>query len=293
MRFAPGTILVFDRGYMDYQWYAELTRQGVFFVTRLRHDAHYPVLEEGAPCPSTALSSATSSSGWAATGTARNSLCASSRLGSRSGRSPWCSSPTTSSLAPLRSPASIESAGRSRPETELAGQKLRRHQRQCPEDPDLDRPDRHAAPPLSSVAGFLWLVLVQSGRSAPPTTLRLPRPVRLARSTVSTPASSPRSTSSPTGAHAGLKALIIWTATVIQKLPTCFSRPRSGPSKPSSSNTTGPGPPLIWTALPFRAACRAKSQALLVTLLHEEGELQRCQVPGFRFQSERGGERVR
>jgi len=45
-RFQPGTILVFDRGYVDYRWYEELTRQGVFFVTRLRHDAHYRVLQE-------------------------------------------------------------------------------------------------------------------------------------------------------------------------------------------------------------------------------------------------------
>ena len=45
LRFAPGTILVFDRGYVDYWWYELLTRQGVFFVTRLRHDAHYRVVE--------------------------------------------------------------------------------------------------------------------------------------------------------------------------------------------------------------------------------------------------------
>jgi hypothetical protein len=46
LRFAPGTILVFDRGYVDYQWYQQLTDDGVFFVTRLRHDAHYRVLEQ-------------------------------------------------------------------------------------------------------------------------------------------------------------------------------------------------------------------------------------------------------
>ena len=45
LRFEPGTILVFDRGYVDYRWYESLTRQGVFFVTRLRHDAHYRVCE--------------------------------------------------------------------------------------------------------------------------------------------------------------------------------------------------------------------------------------------------------
>ena len=45
-QFAAGTILVFDRGYVDYQWYQRLTDQRVFFVTRLRHDAHYQVLQE-------------------------------------------------------------------------------------------------------------------------------------------------------------------------------------------------------------------------------------------------------
>jgi hypothetical protein len=46
LRLAPGTILVFDRGYADYRWFESLTQQGVFFVTRLRHDAHFQVLEE-------------------------------------------------------------------------------------------------------------------------------------------------------------------------------------------------------------------------------------------------------
>jgi hypothetical protein len=44
--FSPGTIVVFDRGYVDYQWYQRLTEDGVFFVTRMRHDANYRVLEQ-------------------------------------------------------------------------------------------------------------------------------------------------------------------------------------------------------------------------------------------------------
>ena len=46
LHFQPGTILILDRGYVDYAWFEGLTRQGVFFVTRLRHDAHYQVREE-------------------------------------------------------------------------------------------------------------------------------------------------------------------------------------------------------------------------------------------------------
>jgi Transposase DDE domain len=37
----PGTIGVFDRGYLDYQWFVELTRQGVYWVTRRKDNADY------------------------------------------------------------------------------------------------------------------------------------------------------------------------------------------------------------------------------------------------------------
>lgn len=43
MSFAPGTMLVFDRGYSDYDWWLSLTRQKVFFVTRLKDNAEYGI----------------------------------------------------------------------------------------------------------------------------------------------------------------------------------------------------------------------------------------------------------
>ena len=46
LRFAPGTILVFDRGYTDYEWFVSLLKQGVYFVTRLKENADYGVVEE-------------------------------------------------------------------------------------------------------------------------------------------------------------------------------------------------------------------------------------------------------
>jgi hypothetical protein len=46
MQFPAGTMLVFDRGYQDYGWFERLTREGVFFVTRLRCHAHIEVLAE-------------------------------------------------------------------------------------------------------------------------------------------------------------------------------------------------------------------------------------------------------
>jgi IS4 transposase len=47
-QFVPGTILLFDRGYMNFRWYWALTQAGVFFVTRLRVNARYEVVERRA-----------------------------------------------------------------------------------------------------------------------------------------------------------------------------------------------------------------------------------------------------
>lgn len=43
-RFEPGTILVFDRGYLKVAWFAELTAAGVYFVTRLKSTTRYGVV---------------------------------------------------------------------------------------------------------------------------------------------------------------------------------------------------------------------------------------------------------
>lgn len=44
--FTPGSILVFDRGYNDYDWFERLTQQGVSFVTRMKDNADYIVIED-------------------------------------------------------------------------------------------------------------------------------------------------------------------------------------------------------------------------------------------------------
>ena len=46
--FAPGTVLVFDKGYIDYAWLATLQRAGVFFVTRFKANTDYAVVERAA-----------------------------------------------------------------------------------------------------------------------------------------------------------------------------------------------------------------------------------------------------
>jgi putative transposase len=41
--FPKGSIVAFDKGYFDYEWYKTLTDKGIFFVTRLRTNAVYEV----------------------------------------------------------------------------------------------------------------------------------------------------------------------------------------------------------------------------------------------------------
>ena len=46
MEFQPGTMLVFDRGYEDHNWWRKLTAGGVDFVTRLKDSTGYTIVEE-------------------------------------------------------------------------------------------------------------------------------------------------------------------------------------------------------------------------------------------------------
>jgi Transposase DDE domain/Domain of unknown function (DUF4372) len=44
-RYARGTILVMDRGFVDFGWLHELNRNGIVFVTRIKKDARYEIVE--------------------------------------------------------------------------------------------------------------------------------------------------------------------------------------------------------------------------------------------------------
>jgi Domain of unknown function (DUF4372)/Transposase DDE domain len=46
LRLNPGSIVVFDRAYNDYCQFGQWTEAGVFFVTRLKENAHFEVIEE-------------------------------------------------------------------------------------------------------------------------------------------------------------------------------------------------------------------------------------------------------
>ena len=46
VEFAAGTIVVFDRGYVDYEWFRSMSQRKVWFVTRLRDNINYSVVEQ-------------------------------------------------------------------------------------------------------------------------------------------------------------------------------------------------------------------------------------------------------
>jgi hypothetical protein len=46
LHYEAGTLLAIDRGYVDYEWFADLSQQGVFFVTRMKDNADYVVIED-------------------------------------------------------------------------------------------------------------------------------------------------------------------------------------------------------------------------------------------------------
>ena len=45
LSFEPGTVIVDDRAYNDYRLFAKWTQNGVYFVTRMKDNAHYRVVE--------------------------------------------------------------------------------------------------------------------------------------------------------------------------------------------------------------------------------------------------------
>ena len=48
LRFAPGTIVVIDKGYLDYGWWQQLDEDGAYFVCRLKQDLKYEIISSKA-----------------------------------------------------------------------------------------------------------------------------------------------------------------------------------------------------------------------------------------------------
>lgn len=56
-RYEPDSILTFDRGYIDYHWFEQLNGQGIGFVTRMKRNARYRVLERRQVRPGSGVTS--------------------------------------------------------------------------------------------------------------------------------------------------------------------------------------------------------------------------------------------
>ena len=57
MNFPKGSIVAVDRGYNDYAWYKQLNDNGIFFVTRLKSNTKYRIVERHAVLKSKGLTS--------------------------------------------------------------------------------------------------------------------------------------------------------------------------------------------------------------------------------------------
>jgi len=57
LNFPKGSIIAIDRGYNDYAWFNQLTNKGIFFVTRLKSNAKYRVIERHCVLKSKGLTS--------------------------------------------------------------------------------------------------------------------------------------------------------------------------------------------------------------------------------------------
>lgn len=45
LNFPKGNVIAMDRGHIDYGWFKQLNDKGIYFVTRLKRNAKYQVLE--------------------------------------------------------------------------------------------------------------------------------------------------------------------------------------------------------------------------------------------------------
>jgi hypothetical protein len=165
--FAPGTILVFDRGYTDYNWFERLTQQGVYFVTRLKTNADIIEVEDrNLPLRKGLVSDKV--------------ICMTQQAAKNDNppmmrRIEFFDEEQQRALVFLTNNMKLAAA------TVAEIYKNRRHLGQRAQDADLDGADRHAAGQDPAHEIDLRLALVQLHGSAAPATVRLPQPVEVDR----------------------------------------------------------------------------------------------------------------
>ena len=57
LNLSKGSIVTFDRGYCDYQWFNHLSSKGIYFVTRMKSNMVYKLIKRNQVNPSTGVSS--------------------------------------------------------------------------------------------------------------------------------------------------------------------------------------------------------------------------------------------
>jgi hypothetical protein len=138
--YARGTILVMDRGFVDFGWFGQLNQNGVVFVTRIKTDTHYEIVEHRQVVPGKGIVS-------------DDVIC----LTSRRSRKRY---PETLRLVTVDT---TEGNFFQAVEAELAHQEFRRHFSQCRLDSDLDSIDCDASHQVPAVESAIWVVVLQSG----------------------------------------------------------------------------------------------------------------------------------
>ena len=114
MHFAPDTIVVDDRGYNDYRLFAKWTEAGVYFVTRMKDNTLFEVVEDHTvPQHRNIVKDQTIRLTGTGRRTSAHICCAASRPSARTPAAPSPSSPIIAVSVPALSPPSTRIAGRS------------------------------------------------------------------------------------------------------------------------------------------------------------------------------------
>ena len=187
LRLKAGTILAVDRGYNDYVWFGQLTRHGVFFVTRMKTNTVYTTVEvcavpeKGNVLSDQIVSVPSLGKAWRDAGSvSANRVLERGQAGNPGFLHQPAPPGGLDGGRDLQGPLANRTVFQST-ETNRKSEVVPGHQRQCSQDTDMDGINRHADPEIPADEIQLRLVALQSGRSAAPTAVHLQRLVGMAQ----------------------------------------------------------------------------------------------------------------